>query len=160
MSTLELRDITALFCIFLETNKHQNLTRLRHPEDSQQMGPAWDNSQCVLQQQFTLQYNRTAIGRAIGTAIGSSKWEQQLEQQSDRKASWRLVHLAARLADRLCHYEEDKRTHSTLRVPSKSKCLSTPPLLVVCSSSTGDLAYLSMIELQETEIGQAASQIT
>ena len=31
MSTIQLCGITALFGIFLETNKHQNLMRLRHP---------------------------------------------------------------------------------------------------------------------------------
>ena len=31
MSTIELYGITAMFGIFLETNKHQNLTRLSHP---------------------------------------------------------------------------------------------------------------------------------
>ena len=31
MSAIELCDLTALFGVFLETNKHQNLTRLRCP---------------------------------------------------------------------------------------------------------------------------------
>ena len=31
MGTIELRDFTALFVVFLETNKHQNLMRLRWP---------------------------------------------------------------------------------------------------------------------------------
>ena len=31
MRTIQYCGVTALFGIFLETNKHQNLTRLRHP---------------------------------------------------------------------------------------------------------------------------------
>ena len=54
MSTIKLCGIKAFFGIFLETNKHQNLTRLVHPNFSFFLSPVYNtiNSQLNLNEPF------------------------------------------------------------------------------------------------------------